>query len=135
VAPTPASLLAAQVKQIAATPDMADKTKAKLIARAVELAVANALAGVTDPAEALRLAAELARAAAKAAPRFSEAITRAVMSNPAIASEDGALARVEAAVQAGVKAANFAAKPPSDRERAHSDFGGSNGDIVVSPSF
>ena len=132
---TPASLLAVQVKEIATTPDMSGKTKAKLIASAVQLAVSNALAGITDPAEALQLAAELAGAAAKAAPRFADTITRAVMSNPVIAGIAGALAEVQAAVHAAVEATNLAARPALGRVPAHADFGGNSGDIIVSPSF
>ena len=133
-APTPASLLAEQVRQIAATPDMSDKTKAKLIAKAVEVAVSNALAGVKDPADALRLARDLAAAAAKAAPRFAETITRAVMSNPTIADVDGALAQVQSAVHAAVQARNSPSRSDSDHANPHADFGGNNGDHIVSPS-
>jgi hypothetical protein len=134
-AATPASQLAAQVKEIAATPDMSDKTKAKLIASAVQVAINNAVAGITEPAEALQLATELAGAAAKAAPHFAESITHAVMSNPSIAGIDGALAAVQAAVHAAVQEANLAGRPGLGRVPAHSDFGGNNGDIIVSPSF
>ena len=118
-APTPASLLAEQVRQIAATPDMSDKTKAKLIAKAVEVAVSNALAGVKDPADALRPARDLAAAAAKAAPRFAETITRAALTSAGVP-----VAEFESAVH----------RSDSDHANPHADFGGNNGDHIVSPS-
>jgi hypothetical protein len=134
-APSPAALLAEQVKQIAATPDMSEKTKAKLISSAVQAVIAKAIAGIQDPAEILNVAAELAGAAAKAAPHFATAITQAVMANPAVAGIDGALAQVQSSVQAAVQSSAFAARPNAGRTNARADFGGNSGDIIVSPSF
>lgn len=134
-ASTPASLLAEQVKQIAATPDMAAKTKAKLISNAVQLAVNQALAGIDDPAEQLNLAEELAAAAAKAAPQFSDSITQAVMGNSAIARIDGALTALQASVQGAAREAGLTGRGAAIPSTARSDFGGNIGDKVVSPSF
>lgn len=134
-ASTPASLLAEQVKQIVATPDMSKKTKDKLISNAVQQAVAKALAGVDDPAAELDLAQELAGAAAKAAPQFADSITQAVMGNASIARIDGALALIQSSVQVAVREAGLTGRAMASQVSPQTGFGGNIGDKVVSPSF
>ena len=137
--PTPASILSAQVSEIASTTNISRKSQSKLIANAVRLAVITATEGTKDPEEKLQLALELASAAAQAAPHFAETITQAVESIPAIARIEGAVAQVNAAVKAGVQAADepetALADHKSGRPPEKPEFGGNNGDAVVSPSY
>ena len=135
---TPEAVLAAQVSEIASSTTLSPKTQAKLIASAVRLAVLAATEAVADPAQRLTLALELATAAANAAPQFANAITTAVSSIPSIASINGALTQIKAAVQSGTQAAEEPAQvstgPVSPRAPTPSEFGGNTGDTVVSKS-
>ena len=135
---SPASTLAAQVQEIAASSSLSRRSQAKLITKAVRDAINAATDGIKDPAERLQLALELATAAAKAAPHFAATITSAVTSLPSIAKIEGAGDQIQAAVKAGIDAAggteiaNPAVNPPRP---GHHDFGGPNkGETVVSPS-
>ena len=135
---TPATILAAQVKEIASSATTSRREKAKLIANAVRLAITTAMEGVKDPVARLRVALDLATAAAKAAPHFAVTITNAVSAIPALAGIEGALAQIQAAVRAGVEAtteADVANPSGNPRPPANPDFGGPNrGETVVSPS-
>ncbi|RFC49777.1 MAG: hypothetical protein DUW69_000878 [Verrucomicrobia bacterium] len=135
--PTPASQLADQVKQITADPDIPDKTKAKLIAAAVQQAISNAIAGTTEPAEILQLTVKLTSIATQAAPRFAAAILQAVTTLPAIAAIAGVQAVIEATVHQAVQFSTQADKPDSANtpQPKHSEFGGNKSDVIVSPSF
>jgi hypothetical protein len=136
--PTPASILAAQVSEIASSTDMSRKSQAKLITSTVRAAIIAAIEGIKNPEEKLQLALELAGVAAQAAPRFAETITQAVESIPAISRIEGAVAQVKAAVKAGVQAADepetAIADNKSGRRPAKPEFGGNNGDVRQSPS-
>jgi hypothetical protein len=137
--PTPESILAAQVSEIATSTEMPRKAKEKRIASAVRLAVIAATTDVRDPGRALEIALGLATVAAQAAPRFAEAIRDAIISIPSIASIEGALPQLQTAVKEGARAASgesaiveFAS--PSPRPPQNPEFVGSSGDVVVSPS-
>ena len=87
--PTPENILVRQVSEIATSSTGSHKDKAKRIANAIRLAVISATADVKDPDQALKIALDLATAAAEAAPNFAEAIRDAVLSIPSIASIAG----------------------------------------------
>ena len=135
---TPASILEAQVKEIASATTMSRKSQAKLITNAIRLAVTTAIEGVKKPVERLEIALELTTAAAKAAPQFAATITSAVSDLPAIARINGALDQIQAAVKAGIEAgeetelANPAVNPP--RPDSHEFGGPDKGNPIVSPS-
>ncbi len=136
--PTPATILASQVGEIASSSSLSRKTKEERITSAVRLAVIAATADVKDPEQALTIALGLATAAAKAAPDFATVIRDAILSIPSIAAIDGALAQLQKAVLDGVTAAanerheaNAASSPP--RPPPNPEFGGSTGQVVVSP--
>jgi hypothetical protein len=138
-APTAGSILATQVSEIASASDLPRKAKEKRIAGAVRLAVIAATADLKDPAQAVSVAQDLAVAAAKGAPQFSEAIFDAVANISVIAGVDGALAQIKLAVLAAAKEASeprtvveFASTAP--RPPANPEFGGNAGDVVVSRS-
>jgi hypothetical protein len=138
--PTPESVLATQLSEIASSSTLSHKAKAKQIASAVRLAVIAATADVKDPAQALTTALGIATVAAKAAPDYTEAISDAIYSIPSIASINGALAQLQQAVAEGVNAAknerqevNFASNPPRPPPSLNLG-GGSAGPVVVSPS-
>ena len=135
---TPQAILAAQVSEIASDTTMSRAAQEKLIASAVRLAIATAIEGIKDRAQALKIAVQLTTAAAKAAPRFGETIMLTASSIPALAGIDGALGQIQAAVLSGIKATgsdglNLA--PPGGSPPAPSpEFGGNSGDVKVSPS-
>jgi hypothetical protein len=138
---TPTAILAAQVKEITSSANLSRKSQAKLIADAVRRAITAVTEGVKDPAERLKLALELATVAAKAAPSFAATITSTVSGTPTIASIEGVLDRVQAAVKTGIEAAKGAGGEHdgpgagSSRQSGNHEFDGPNkGDTVVSPS-
>ena len=138
--PTPASILADQVGEIAASTSMSAKTRAKLITAAVRAAILAATESAATPAAKLKLALDLATAAAKAAPSFATTITSAVIEIPVLAAIDDLAAQVKAAVLAGVRAAVFEnGEVRFDTEHpkapAPTEFHGDTGDTVVSPSY
>ena len=135
---TPASILAAQVKDIAASPTMSLKTQAKLITNAVQTVISAAIEGIKEPAERLTIATGLATVAAQAAPQFAATITSAVSTIPSIAKIDGARDQIQSAINAGLEAreepdlANPAVNPAHAGQH---EFGGPNrGEHIVSPS-
>jgi hypothetical protein len=135
--PTPESILAGQVSEIASS-SASRKTKAKRIGSAVHLAVIDATTGVKDPVQVLKIALGLATAAAEAAPSFADAIRDAILSIPSIASIDGAVTQLQAVITAAAASGDrpvveFSSTPP--RPPQNPGFGGGAGDIVVaSPS-
>jgi hypothetical protein len=131
--PISAAALAAQVGDIASSPTLSFKEKAEQISTAVRNAVSGATAQLKDPAEVLKIALKFATIAAQAAPQFTDAITNAVLTIPAIATIDGAAAQIQAAVvDAATKAAE--AEFASNKPKAPKDpeFGGHTDDTVVS---
>lgn len=136
---SPATILAGQVQEIASSTTLSRKDQARMITKAVRLAVMSATEGIKAPAERLKLAAQFATAAAKSAPHFAATITSAISEIPSIAEIDGASEQIAAAVSVGVESteetaiANPAINPP--RPPANPDFGGPNGgETIVSPS-
>ncbi len=136
---SPAAVLASQVGEIASTTSLSHKEQAKLIGKAVRVAVGAVIEGVKDPAERLNRAQDLAVAAAKAAPDFIAIIKNAITTLPAFSKVDGIGEQIDAAVAASVQTgddtaiANPAVNPP--RPPANPEFGGPNrGEVVVSPS-
>ncbi len=94
---------------------------------------------MTDPDQALKIALDIATAAAKAAPDFAATVQDAIYSIPSIASSKGSLAQLQKAVFAGVKAAESEGwtggsnyNPPGSH--SGQDFGGNPGSVTVSPA-
>jgi hypothetical protein len=117
---TTAEALAAEVREIANYRMMSRAKKEKRIAIAVRIVVVSATA-YKDPAEIANIAAELAAAAASAAPPFKDAIVHAVAFTPAVASIDGASGQIQAAADYAVARAveaEEAAKVAAARESA-----------------
>ena len=137
--PTPESILAAQVQEIAASPSLSRRAKERRIASAVRQAVIAATANVGEQDQALKIALALAKAAVQAAPYFADSIRDAIISIPSIASIAGAVAQIQATVSAAVTAAtggNPAGGPPSTRPSPpqNPESNGGSGDVVVSPA-
>ena len=135
--PTLENILARQVSEIATSSTGSHKDKAKRIANAVRLAVMTTTADVKDPDQALKIALDLATAAAQAAPKFAEAIRDAIISIPSIASITGAVSELQNAIAAAVASGErpvveFSSTPP--RPPQNPEFVGGSGDVVVSPS-
>jgi len=137
--PTPESILATEVSEIASSSTLSPKAKAKQVSRTVRRAVIAATTDVREPKQALKIALSLASEAAKAAPLFTEAIRDAIFSIPSIASIRGALAQLDRAVEEGAKAAMEEPSPvmaAGDAPRpAPIPTSNGGGDVVVaSPS-
>jgi hypothetical protein len=141
---TPANILAAQVREIAAAKDLSAQTKKQQIAKAIRLALLAATANLTNSNQSLQLVLELATQAAKAAPEFADAVLSAINDSvgqiPLLAGFGGLAAKVQDAVTAGVKAAaaesgevHFESEH-HEKERPEPEFGGKDDDHVVSPS-
>ncbi len=138
--PTPATALAAEVREIANFRMMSHSKKEKRIANAVRIAVVGATA-YKDPAETLAIAAELAAAAAGAAPPFKDAIVHAVSFTPSVASIDGASGQIQAAVDDAMAKADKADQvaagenpaPPAITEKAALSAGAENTPRVAAP--
>jgi hypothetical protein len=137
--PTPESILAAQVQEIAASPSLSRRAKERRIASAVRQAVIAATANVAEPGQALRIALALAKAAAQAAPYFANSIRDAIISIPSIASIAGAVTQIQATVTAAAVAATggnppggSSSTPPTPPQNPESN--GGSGDVVVSPA-
>ena len=135
---SPAAILAAQVKDIAASDTLSREAQAKQISSAVRLSIIASTEGINSPEDRLKIAAELATAATKAAPHFAATITSAVADIPFIAKIDGALEQIQAAVSTAIESAeetsiaNPAVNPPRP---ANPEFGGPNkGETIVSPA-
>lgn len=134
----PESVLATQVNEVAASTTMTRKTKDKLISSAVRLAISSAIQGIKDPTRALNIAVQFTSAAAAAAPDFADTILAASASVPGIAGLDGALAALQAAVNAGVDGAgddSGTTGPSGSRPAAPSaQFGGNTTAAGNSPA-
>src|SRR5262245_36389212 len=63
---TPGSILAAQIREIAATKDLTPAAKRRQIASAVRLAVTTAVTNVKDPQQAYQMLVEITTESAKA---------------------------------------------------------------------
>ena len=98
-----ARLLQADVKEFATVPGLSRAKREKRIATAVRTAVVAATAYVHDPEDVLGAASELAAAASRAAPAFTEVIIQAVSLAPGVTRVDGAASHVRSAALAGAK--------------------------------
>ena len=101
---TQARELAAQVSEISHSTMISRTKKEKRIATAVRVAVVAATAYKNDPGEIMDIGLELAAAAARAAPPFTEVIANAVSFSPALARIDGAASRIRTETFAAAKA-------------------------------
>jgi hypothetical protein len=135
---TPQSVLADQVKAIASS-RTSTKEKQKSISSAVKFAVLAATADLKDAAQVVKVALEFTTAAANAAPEFVDAIVSGVAAIPGIADIDGALPQIQTVVTETAKNAldSGGATTPSSTSKttANPDFGGSTGDVIVSPTL
>jgi hypothetical protein len=134
---SPYSVLADQVRAISSSRS-SDRAKHKAIASAVRFAILAATEDVRNPAQVLKIALEFATAAGKASPGYADAVVEGASGIPALAELDGSAAMLQAAVTDAAKAAS-----ESDIETSHGqnprppenpEFGGSTGDVIVSPS-
>jgi len=135
--PTPESVLAKQVSEIASSTTLSRREKTRQIANAVRLAVIATTAGVQEADQMLKIAISLATAAAEAAPNFAEVILNTVLSIPSISGIAGAPTKLQAAVSAAAAAADHGGNGTSFTQQHQSqdrEFGGGLGDVVVSPS-
>lgn len=98
------ALLAAEIREIAASPSLSVAKKEKRIANAVRVATVAATAYQNDSGRNLDKALELASVASRAAPRFTEVIVNAVSFSPAISRIDGSAGQIRAAAFAAAKA-------------------------------
>jgi hypothetical protein len=98
-----ASILAAQVSEIAGSKMISRAKKEKRISTTVRIAVVAATAYKNDPRQTLNLALELTAAAAAAAPSYAEVITNAVSFAPALAKIDGAPSQIRTTAFAAAK--------------------------------
>lgn len=98
-----ASQLATEVREIASASSLSSAKKEKRISTAVRTAVVAATAYRNGPNEAMEIALDLATAAARAAPRYSEVIINAVAFAPAVARIDAASSQIRAAATAAAK--------------------------------
>lgn len=136
-ASSPASVLASQVGDIALSPKLSPKEKAKYIANAVRVAIIATTADLKDPAQIVSIALELATVATKAAPAFAPVIAHTVCSLSAISSIEGAAGQITAAVDAAALAAtsvSVASPAPSAPNPTNPEFGGSNSPEVLTVS-
>jgi hypothetical protein len=108
---TQARELSAQVSEISHSTMISRTKKEKRIATAVRVAVVAATAYKQDPGEIMGIGLELAAAAARAAPPFTEVIANAISFAPAIARIDGAASRIRTEAFAAAKT------PESRRQR------------------
>lgn len=109
--PTPAALLAAEIREIANSPSLSVAKKEKRIATAVRVAVVAATAYKNDAGRNLDQALEFASAASRAAPRFTEVIVNAVSLAPAISRIDGSAGQIRTVAFAAAKAGGRKVRP------------------------
>ena len=150
---TPGGILAAQIREIAGTKDLSQRSKSRQIASAVRLAILTVTTNLKDADQALKAVQDLAAQAAGAAPDFAEVITEAgndaARHVPLLANVPDVGQKVQDAVLAGLKAAGVAAGEArfdtdsdgprnsrgNDRDRGDDhEFGGRSDDVIVSPS-
>jgi hypothetical protein len=135
-----AKALADQISDITHSPTLTLKEKDDQISAAVQSAVSEAIANLTDPSEILAATEELTTAAAQAAPQFTHAIIEGISNIPAITAIDGALGEIKTAVvDTATKAAAAAfdsdnSKHDDDKDKGDEDNDHDSDDRVVSPS-
>jgi hypothetical protein len=134
---SPASVLASQVSDIALSPKLSQKEKAKYIANAVRIAITATTRDLKDSAQIVNIAIELATVATKAAPAFAQVISHTVSSLSAISSIEGAAGQIAAAVEAAALAATtveIASPAASSPTPTNQEFSGSNSPEVLTVS-
>jgi hypothetical protein len=130
-----AKILAEQISDIIHSSTLTLKEKDDQVSAAVRDAISEAIANLTDSADILKLTEELTTAAAAAAPQFTHAIIEGASAIPAIASIDGAIDQIKAAVvDAAAKAAAAAFDSDHDRDRGRDDHDHDPDEHIVSPS-
>jgi hypothetical protein len=135
-----AKALADQVSAIVNSSTLTLKEKDDQVSAAVQDAVSDAIANLTDPAEILKATEELTTAAAESAPQFTHAILAGIATIPAVTAISGAIDQVKAAVvDTATKAAAAAfdsdsSKHDGDKDQHQEDHDHDHDDRVVSPS-
>jgi len=102
---TAPAILAQEVREIADTSMISRAKKEKRISTAVRVAVVAGTAYRSDPDEIVGIAAELAAAAAGAAPHFADVISKAAAFAPTVARIEGSSGRIRTAAYAGARGA------------------------------
>ena len=102
-APGMAASLAGEVRAIADSAMISHSRKEKRISTAVRVAVVAATAYKDNPDTIVELAAELAGAAAAAAPHYADAIAKAAAFAPAVARIEGSSGRIRTAAYAAAR--------------------------------
>lgn len=133
---SPAAILSAQVSEIAYSTSLPLEAKQARIKTALRKAVSGAIAGMSDPEQKIKIAAEFAVACVKAAPGFAATIADTVTSIPAIAKIDGAATLIRNSVEQTIDELNqvnvAVPAPVLPKAPAAPEFGGSTTDTVVS---
>jgi hypothetical protein len=138
-----AKALADQISDITHSSTLTLKEKDDQISAAVQSAVSDAIANLTDPAAILKATEELTTAAAQAAPQFTHAIIEGISTIPALTAINGAVGEIkDAVVDAATKAAAAAFDSDhDDHDHDHDhdhdedhDHDHDDDDHVVSPS-
>jgi hypothetical protein len=137
--PTPGSILAEQVSEIASAKDLSRRAKSKQISTAIRLAAIAATADAKNPQDAFKIVLDLVKQAAKAVPEFEEIIPQAVQDIAVLAGITDLKDALQAAAMEGVKAAavenGVAHFEENESKRPHHpEFGGRDDDFVVSRS-
>jgi hypothetical protein len=135
-----AKALADQISDISHSSTLTLKEKDDQISAAVESAVSEAIANLTDPSEILKATEELTTSAAQAAPQFTHAIIEGISTIPALTAINGAIGEIkDAVVDTATKAAAAAfdsdsSKNDDDKDKGNEDNDHDKDDRVVSPS-
>ncbi len=134
-----AKALADQISDITHSPTLTLKEKDAAISAAVQSAVSEAIANLTDPSEIIKATEELTTAAAQVAPQFTHAIIEGISTIPAITAINGAMGAIkDAVVDTATKAAAAAFDSDSskhdDDDKDKGDGDNDGDDHVVSPS-
>jgi len=111
--------LAQKVEEIANSATISTDKKKKRISTAVRIAVVAATAYKDDPDAVLGIAIQMAEAAARAAPHFTEEISNAIAFSPSVSRIEGAQNRIRTAAFAAARG------PRNRRARSH--------ELAVSP--
>ncbi len=140
---TPGSILAAQIREIAATKDLTPAAKRRQIASAVKLAVTTAVTNVKDPQQAFDLILEITTESAKAVPEYANVITDSAVGVtlrlPALSGRTDLAGKLRDAVstaldQTGEGAATPGTKAAEKTSTPSQEFTGKTDDVIVSPS-
>ena len=124
-----AKALADQISDISHSSTLTLKEKDDQISAAVQSAVSEAIANLTDPSEILKATEELTTSAAQAAPQFTHAIIAGISTIPALTSINGAIGEIkDAVVDTATKAAAAAFDSDNDDKDKDKDKDKGKGD-------